>query len=965
MRYFYEILDYFNKINNRRLLLEQGDGRKVVWSYNSDGGWTTGITTEKAKDKLKQLGYGDTTVPIHHLAAQAGQDSNNKKQVITPNGSTIYVWFTKGEDQPQQDEKNKAPVLNDPNSPSEPVENQPNTSAPQEGAPQPVLTQEQQEELQRQQEVINSLQDLDEAAKKTGLTPPEQTQLGQPKVMSLVERIKRAAYFTVKKLLGREDKIEADKARIGTANTLTRALNFITAEMPDPQKDFEAFQKWQSEARFLYEKIKINGHDINPVDRKILIESEDGEYTSALGDVAILTDFKNKLEQKFKEAFKTVEDPTGEKIRLKESDRTGQISTKNLGENFEVATLSIINMSGFLERAKQKCSFMGAADVQKAKERCSNAKAELNQAFEATAKIMKENGLDFMKLTTGLNEDIIGKTPEMKSLMELITETAFAGAKDGVKKLFLGLSYLVNQNPLYKNASIASRMAHVVGLGDKQDVHLFYDSKQKAEEASEYSQHKYVEVTLDEIRNNPDKYYHPSDKEKMKEHLNKLEEEGKSTIFLINPSLKVTAQEGNPKTKVSTAGGIQTLAVTVSVANVGPNGERDNSGHEKELIKNKERLKELQEKQNLTTEEKNELKDIQEKLPALEERTKQNIERGNKFADTIEQLSMEVLRNINPNASEEELKEKMREGFKEVAESKKIHLNLLSLEQISTTTSTGKEIVIDTLDKTKEVLDSKLTELGVEIDVKNELIDTFSDQGELNPKKLNSVRKKLNDPKYKELKGIVESLFDKFQEPLVSLEEDPNKHKEQVKSRREALLRTVTGLENISLASNLENADPEIRKKASTRIMADLMVNGAASQKDLAVIDVNLSRGESTIFSHNIPLQRMSEALMNGKATFNPTKNGYSITDIDTGATISVIYEELAGPGSQSTNCRVDYNEKAKKLGLAKGTYISTKRRENASKIYDKKLELLEQIINDQKKLLLKLIDKPEIIRGD
>jgi hypothetical protein len=205
---------------------------------------------------------------------------------------------------------------------------------------------------------------------------------------------------------------------------------------------------------------------------------------------------------------------------------------------------------------------------------------------------------------------------------------------------------------------------------------------------------------------------------------------------------------------------------------------------------------------------------------------------------------------------------------------------------------------------------------------------------------------------------------EEFRTAIKAAKDASSKNPPDDNQAKQHIARATNILMNVKRRKRANSEDPAIRAQARLELYIDLQYKGGAHINDQTVLKTSYKERSSYFFSHNDAIANTMHDFIRGKGQVDLRGSGYTIVGQD-GSRL-VMSSELKKGGAISYI--VTANDKACSTAMFEGSKKSLS--EEGNKIldnlqYNKKLELLEQIINDQRKLLLKLIDKPEIIRSD
>jgi len=884
MQYFYEILDHFNNLYNKKILLSEDDKPKKrasvkVWrtlqnTIAAQYGPNT-YNTETSKDKLKQtlLGAGFSQNQINGIiSGQLAGPSKKEARVIEAEGET---------------QKEKEPA-------------EPQSQEPEQV--QPTLTPEQQELAVELQNLSLSLTDLGNESSIQDLNEKQVQELlafikskggdvKNPQTLlqafllkyvkgpnSLPVRVQQATYFSPI-----DEAALTPEQQLIAKTSITKAISDLTnfiKEYQGKELTKAEFDEFQEKANLFYSRIRINNPELGDDRRKIIIYSEDGQYAGSFGDTGSVAALISILKSKLKFAFTSAEDPNGEKFELKRTEKLDDVVSNALGKSFETLVHSTISIQSAVRQRNAACK----TKTPLSKNECQKFEQIVKESFEKYKAVLVENKQYFLSLAELAKTDAVGKAKDIEALVQLSEDFLELTEGDKLKDTFRVLTYLIGNNPIFSNATKSELVASVVGLGRKADIRLIYDTEEAAQKASAFAGQQYIKL-----------------------------DDG---TFALDLSLKVNVSE-RPQLKLSTTG--YGIATQLCLAMAG----------------------------------KSDLSSVREK------------EAAEVFMNTLRSLFSDSI--IDPT-DPIEVNKRMQKAYEDRAKHKQALLTVMgSSPETSVVRKNGKSVVSDTMKPIIDMLGGVLKKTGVDVLSHEEINVLFSEDGTVDPVALKKLRDKLGEQNL--LLGEEGKSFLRLAKKLSSMKNPigksytDSKREELIRQRKETMIEMMSLLDGMATKKKLDLpvGSPD-REKAIDKIVADLHIHGAASIEDLAITEVGIRNGESNTFSHNQLINRFSRLLREGKATLSHNGNGYSLRYLNELGKEEIlrVSTDVTSKGIQG---KVIVNDQGKKGSYNKDTTITTKTESFTN--YDKKLKLIEQIIENQKQLLLKLIDEPKVISGD
>lgn len=157
---------------------------------------------------------------------------------------------------------------------------------------------------------------------------------------------------------------------------------------------------------------------------------------------------------------------------------------------------------------------------------------------------------------------------------------------------------------------------------------------------------------------------------------------------------------------------------------------------------------------------------------------------------------------------------------------------------------------------------------------------------------------------------------------------------------------------------------PEAIKQRRLLAM-NLLVNSGSSDQNQVIIYINPTTGKTLRIKHNQLIKNINSKLVSGEATVSSTRGGYNISYRNKSGNVVSFFVR-----AETNNGRTSYTYKANSNALDESAHYKYQfnqpsvTQEAVLTKYDQTLQLIESFLNNQKKLLMKLIE-PEVVSSN
>lgn len=940
MSYFLEILNSFSKRTGRSLsILERSDSKvntgPVVFSNNPDAGWATNV--RDGREDLISLGFSDQDIAA--IEAKAGPNKSGAV-AITPQGKSspvIYAWRMEGQGQTTSQQPQSVPL-------AQPTQgSQASTAKPQMNALVAELLPIAQSVWDQQfltnistkikpkdwrYPIVSSFlkyalgykasspedikkMELEEDRLEGLLKPEDLAQEDKQKVfgnfvdknLTFFGRLARLSVFSVKEgeieLQTTEEETEISKEALeGVAKTWKSIFDFLSDYQGREISDLKQDKEYRARAEYLLSRIKL----LNPESKtkgeftkKYVIYSDDLQWAGVGIDSATVHALMGILKSRLSPARASLQNPEG-KVNFDEADVAEEsAATKQFGENFEkfvegYCALSIVSpeLAGDV-----------ATDV-----------GELLETF-------KRKCSSLIKMLSV--EDIVGESNELLAALKLAEDVKLKlGTEEDQVQAFAILGAFMRRNPVFRNAKGVFRKGGETMAGKRQDFITVYDSKQKAQEASNFSLETYTEITVGDFKKKRNEY---KDTYKTFDSLVAGKEDNE-VLYLMQPSIKINTKSEEQIKLASQSLKSQQYILNILKAKYQGNKE----AYERESAKYLEYLKTLPGASGKV-------------LPSLED-----IDASNK-----------VMGSLFKEASGDTDLQRVQEASERVARDLRVLVNIDSFEdgQAVILGNDKEPIKQDNLSKVIDLVTKTINKrlgISIGIDIEDKSFDRSKEVSDL------------------ELEKVVSELYgNKAKEVFTEL----NKHITRIqelkepKEKKAALRDLLIYTRNVTLKQECDERDAggkltEKAKKRREEIAIELISAAHSSKESQSVHSFDLD-GNMHVFSHNEPLRVFLSKFLSDSpdVEFNVSKKGYSLFIREqgnelNGSRLSLQYSE----GGGGLSSYININEKTKQSFSRKEGKVKLPRKgKNKSLSKEAVEEMIESYLEKQKRFLMKLIE--------
>ncbi len=913
MQYFYEILDQFNSIHGKSILLNERKGGLVIQKGNSARD-VLNIDKEGADVAGFLAKHGLTQQDVQRFRSQVKGTGKSKATVVkaSPNPqkpneppADFKIWLAATDDT--------------------------GGSHGQDKKPEDKKTEQNKADAPEEEQKNNTVVPLEPPFIDINLGTSFLQENLKPFLSFLQEKYQKSVGDVKRRINGYKEKLEREdlvnkifgKGRNSLEDRLNNSevvgLNeegLIDTERKISAKEYKELAKqiWlkffetlnkpsldEDDLSYLKKKVRIQGSGDH---KKFVLDSEDGQFRMSLS---------------FRGSVRTVADLGLQKIialtaGLPEEQRITQYERNTLGDDFSAV------LGGMMEKlATNRVRYYS---LKSKTDKCKNKNPKLCQLLEAQLKQAEGNYRDIIsklkKSCASLAEkleaqDLVGN-PEMVQLIDDLRnqlQKIETGDDKEDEKLFniaVVATSMVEKRAVIRNADWSFVTGNKRGDRRKPDIASVFFKKSTAELAQRETAEKFVSYKISDKR--LASVFEKGELDPEYELLKKVcEAEGVNEIHIIRPSLKsTTSEKGECK-----AGSMNGRSYSESLKHV----------------------------------------------------SSRSVEGDRKYAKRFNDSHEQNLGRLEDYEATES-RESFFSQFDGLAEGPEIDAAL----QVAQRDSNAIEIAMTKL--TYKTITTTLGGKSISKDSLSQVIDLFSDHPIIQNLKISlSNRESLTkDP----------TLASNFLGALQAARRYAAKGPEGEKSAKIEFAKAIHILQMADISSRLKN--PETRRQAALRLAVELHLKGGAARADQSVIYFDFHGKRNFIFQHNIPFQKAYKDLLDGKATVSISRTGSSISiQSEDGSTVSM--KTNFDSGDMGTSI-VKLNRQAVDRGrvesselpmiIPKGKTLKTsdapvksgsKSKFTESNFNNKKLQLLEQIIENQRQLLLKLIDEPKIVSSD
>lgn len=906
-----------------------------MFSNNPDAGWATNV--RDGREDLISLGFSDQDIAT--IEAKAGPNKSGAV-AITPQGKSspvIYAWRMEGQGQSGAQQPQAAPL-------AQPAQ------GPQAGKPSsqlnpliaellpiaqsvwdqkfltnlstkikpadwryPILSSFLKYALGYQSSSPEDIKKMElEEARLEGLLKPEDlSQEDKQKVfgnfvdknLSFFGRLARSQVFSVKEgeleLQTSEEENEISKEALkGVADTWKNIFDFLSDYQGREIADLKQDKEYRARAEYLLSRIKLlnpNSTTKGEFTKKYVIYSDDLKWAAVGIDSATVHAVMGILKSRLSPARASLQNPEG-KVTFDEADVAEEsTATKQFGEGFEkfiegYCALSIVspelaggvatNLGQLLENFKRKCSSL-------------------------------------VKMLS--IEDIVGESNELLAALKLAEDVKLKlGTEEDQIQAFAILGAFIRRNPVFKNAKGVFLKGGETMAGKRQDFVTVYDSKQKAEEASNFSLETYTEITVGEFKKKTNEY---KDTYKTFDSLVAGKEDNE-VLYLMQPSIKINTKSEDQVKLASQS--IKTHQYVLNILKAKYQGDKE--AYERESIKYVEYLKTLPAASGKV-------------LPSLED---------------IE-ASTKVIGSLYKEASGDTDLQRLSEASERLAKDLRVLVNVDSLED-------GQQVILgndkepikqDNLSNAVDLVIQVINKrLGIHIGIDTE-DKSFDKSKEVSDLELQKVVDELYGNKAKEIFTELNKHITKIQELT------------QPKEKKSALRDLLIYVRNVTLKQECEERDSSGRltekaKKKREEIAVELISAGYASKESQSIHCFDLD-GNIHVFSHNEPLRVFLSKFLSDSSDveLQITNKGYSLFIREQGNELNG--SRLSLNYAQDGNAFSSYikiNEKAKQSFSRKEGKVKLPKKDKKKSVTMENIEqIIESYLEKQKRFLMKLIE--------
>ncbi len=905
MNYFYEILDHFNSINNKRILLKEQAQSNVVWSYKKEKGFAIGVRSVEGRKKLSALGYKKDT-SLSNLESQAGPDSQNRKAVQTPTGKTIYVWLAQDKNSSAQapktsDTKNKETDSKDKQSTPPAEGSVDKNKKPLVALPPPLSTTFFDTNLAASflqfanpKAIIKIFNKslVDQNRARTNLerryieilnSPDLTDKIFGMKRYSIHDRMLSCRFLTLDPKTGEVDSPEVDFTAEERAIEIRETFSEIFRIL---SKDPKTEQLTQKEVDYLNKRIGIQGGGDHT---RFIIDSPDGTFRMSMGRSGSVAALSHLMLYQMKKLTERTEFPIKDFKRIRLS---GDFSSA-LGSLVEKLSVNRLRAAS-LERKLSRCEEKNNCPVLTAQQ------SIVSQEYTQIISSLKDR---CARLATLINsEDVAGDPEAVQHLEELRNQlnTILTGQKVDDEKILKLASFankMIESRKVISTADWSVVTGEKRGAGRKPDIlSVFFDEqgKSQAELASKETKESYESYPYDSPQV-AGLFKDGSSDPEYASFLAICRAEGVKEVHIIKPSLKATTSDRG-EIKGGTSNGENYEMAADHIIADSEQGDAEYSGKFTEMYRtNMGELYSYEAKQGRET-----------------------------FYAQMRELGFD---------NKDEIKEAVKWAKKD-AEILRI-VKDTSLTAI-TKTLQGKEISVNQFES---------------------MIDLMSEHPIV--KNLEMSKSNIRDALQSDT-GLLQDLFNNLSNARAHATATPPNES----LAKQAFLKSIQVIQHANIQSQLKSKNDSVRRKAILRLATEIQLKGGASKLDQSVLYFNFKQNKSSVFTHNACISNVLKDLISNQGKFTFSDSGYSIS----GPNGRLAMRSNFAGNSKGGSHEIRFDGRSIESATVPETETFMEQeltQDKNSNLYQQGMLLIEQFLETQKKLMISMLPKPEIISGD